>query len=405
MRPAAPDSGDHVKWVSEAIMQGSSDVLAILDAHGTVLWESSSATALHGYAPEEQTGVNPFARVHPDDLPRVLAYFVERLGTPGIADPVEYRYRHKSGRWLHVESVGNNLLHDPAVRGIVVSSRDITRRKEAEAALARRTEQNLALEARLQLADRLSAVGRMAAGIGHEVNNPLSYVISNQSFALDEVRALTSALAAVAADPTVGADAGARLVGLQRRLAELEAALADALGGAARVRDIVQELRSIAHVDDDPALPVDVVRVVTAALTVAGYDIRRRARLTTHLDPVPPVRAPEARLGQVFVHLLLNAAQAIPESARADGHEIAVTVRRASHATVTVEVRDTGEGIPADLRARIFDPFFTTRPIGRGLGLGLSVSHAIVTQLGGDLTAAPAPGGGSVFTVTLPVDA
>ncbi len=237
------------------------------------------------------------------------------------------------------------------------------------------------LQTRLMLADRLVSVGTLAAGVAHEINNPLMYVIANLEFVS---RALGTADGA----------------STDEKRARLLRAMAQAREGADRVTQIVRGLRTFSRGDEDRRGPVSVVDVIESSLAMAWNEIRHRARLVRAFGAVALVEANEARLGQVFLNLLVNAAQAIPEG-HVDRHEIRVSAwNDGSH--VVVEVRDTGDGIAPEIQGRIFDPFFTTKPVGEGTGLGLSICHGIVTGLGGEITVESAQGVGSTFRVSLP---
>jgi CheY-like chemotaxis protein/two-component sensor histidine kinase len=171
--------------------------------------------------------------------------------------------------------------------------------------------------------------------------------------------------------------------------------------GAERVRAIVRDLKTFARGDDERRGPVDVRRVLDASINMAWNEIRHRARLVKEYDAVPTTSANEARLGQVFLNILVNAAQAMPVGSAAD-NTIRVRTTPGPGGTVVVEVSDTGPGIPREVLERIFDPFFTTKPIGVGTGLGLWICQGIITGLGGTIEATSPPGGGATFRVTLP---
>jgi signal transduction histidine kinase len=226
-------------------------------------------------------------------------------------------------------------------------------------------------------------MGRLAAGVGHEINNPLSFILSNLRYALQELR-----------------DSGGNLS--EEELGEVLSALAEASEGADRVRLIVQDLKTLSRPDDMALGPVDVEAVVRGAAKMARHELRDRARLVEECAGVPLVRANAARLGQVFLNLFINAAHAITPG-RAQENEVRVVARVSAPGQVTVEVRDTGSGIPAEHLRRIFDPFFTTKPVGMGTGLGLSVCHRIITAFGGELRVESEPGRGTAFLITLPM--
>jgi CheY-like chemotaxis protein len=246
--------------------------------------------------------------------------------------------------------------------------RDLSDRRKAEAAA------------------RLAGVGTLAAGVAHEINNPLTFVAANLELAEEAVRSLAER------------PEDARAVA-----AEARHALADARAGALRVRDIVRDLKVFSR-EEEGTGPVDVRRALQAALAIARSELKPRARVRVLLDePVPPVLANEHRLGQVFLNLLVNAAQAIPPG-RAEANEVAVAARAAG-GEVVAEVRDTGSGMSPEVRARIFEPFFTTKPLGQGTGLGLSICHGIVAALGGRIEVESVAGQGSTFRVVLPAAA
>jgi signal transduction histidine kinase len=232
------------------------------------------------------------------------------------------------------------------------------------------------LRARLVETDRLSSLGTVAASVAHEINNPLAYVIAN--------------LDLVARSLGEGEGPGPAV----------RTALEHASQGLERIRTIVHDLRTFSRPEGEQHGPVSVERVLDSAANIASSEIQHRAHLRKDYGDVPPVFANEARLGQVFLNLIINAAQAIPEG-DADAQEIRLVTRRSARGGVVIEVHDTGAGIPPEMVDRIFEPFFTTKPLGEGTGLGLSICRSIVTTLGGTLEVESAPGRGSVFRVEL----
>ncbi|AKF81553.1 histidine kinase [Myxococcus fulvus 124B02] len=239
-----------------------------------------------------------------------------------------------------------------------------------------------AMQAQLVVSDRLAAVGTLAAGVAHEINNPLAFVLSNLSFLSVELQNVTRELP-------------------PGRTSEMEEVLREAVDGAHRVRQIVRDLRTFSRGDDEVATAVNLQAVLESAITMARGELKMRAQITRDFGDVPPVEGSEGRFGQVFLNLLINAAHAIPEG-KPEHNEVRV-VLRASGDRVIVEVSDTGVGMTPEVRARIFDPFFTTKPVGEGTGLGLSICHGIVTGFGGDISVESEVGRGSTFRVSLPV--
>jgi len=270
-------------------------------------------------------------------------------------------------RWMEslIVPVAGDGGEVAALRGV---TRDVTERQR--------------MEEQLQLADRMVSVGTLAAGVAHEVNNPLAVVIAGLE------------CADMALDAVEQGDAGAAA-------REAREAMRDAREGAERVRAIVKDLKLFSRSDGERREAVDLHAVIDSSARMARNEIKHRARLVRAYGDVPRVEANEARLGQVFLNLLLNAAQAIEEG-RASEHEIRVSTRLHPSGRVAAEVRDTGAGIPAEVLGRIFDPFFTTKPFGVGTGLGLSICDRIVRSFGGEIEVESELGAGTVFRVLLP---
>jgi signal transduction histidine kinase len=233
------------------------------------------------------------------------------------------------------------------------------------------------------LARRMNSIGTLASGIAHEINNPLSYVMSNLEVVSRDLQEL-----------------GQKSPSSRIRLTEI---VDQARQGAERVRRIIDGLKIFSRADvEETRVPLELSSVLELAISLTSNDIRNRARLVRDYAPAPCVEADEARLSQVFVNLLVNAAQAIGDGA-VDENEIRVVTSTDSEGRAVVEIRDTGSGISEAHRSQIFDPFFTTKPVGVGTGLGLSIVQGIVTTHGGTITfESPWAGKGTAFRVVLP---
>ncbi|HZH75172.1 MAG TPA: two-component regulator propeller domain-containing protein [Archangium sp.] len=248
--------------------------------------------------------------------------------------------------------------------------------------LRARLQELQATRERLVHAEKMAAVGTLAAGVGHELNNPLAFVMSNVHYVASEVRELMAR-------------------GEEReRWAEVEQALSEALQGTERMRRIIQDLKTFSRVRPENDQRVEVHAVLDQMLSIAAAEVRHRARVVKAYDPVPAVLGDETRLGQVFLNLLINAAQAIPEG-QASQHEIRLSTRQDEQGRVVVAVSDTGQGIAPEVLSRIFEPFFTTKPVGVGTGLGLSICHSYVQAMGGDIRVRSEVGQGTTFEVVL----
>lgn len=261
-------------------------------------------------------------------------------------------------------------------------------------------------QAQLLQSEKMAAVGQLAAGVAHEINNPIGFVNSNLGSLSTYVEQMLSVLAAY--DPIRKSMPPA----LRARIESLPAhqdldfiredapqLLQESKDGLARVKRIVNDLRDFTHVDTAQWAGADLNSALESALNVAGNAIKYKADVVKQLAPLPPVECIAAQLGQVFVNLLVNAAQAI------DGHGT-ITLRSGTEAldqTVWVEVHDTGAGMSEETQKRIFEPFYTTKPVGQGTGLGLSISWEIVARHHGTLQVRSQPGQGSCFRLTLPI--
>ena len=307
--------------------------------------------------------------LHPSDRDRVVTALqdalIERRRTWGET----YRFRRQGGSWATVIDRGHLLFDDAGIPSRLIGE------------MSDVSGQHL-LQARLALTERLASVGTLAAGVAHEINNPLAWITSNLQFALEEL-------------------ARVKLETSLMSLDEVSEALNDARTGADRVSTIVRDLKVFSRAPDEQTGLVDVRRVLESAVTMARNEIRHRANLERRFADVPLVKGNEGKLSQVFLNLLINAAHAVPEG-DVSNQSIVVSTGEDKDGNAVVSVRDTGRGIAADVLPQIFDPFFTTKPVGQGTGLGLAICHTIVSSLGGSIQVESAPGRGSTFKVTLP---
>jgi signal transduction histidine kinase len=244
---------------------------------------------------------------------------------------------------------------------------------------ARRRAERQDVESRLAFADRMASVGTLAAGVAHELNNPLMYVLSNLRLTREE---LDSAPDAEWAD---------------RAKQQLD----EAIQGAVRMQSIVRDLKTFSRPDDERRGNVDVRRVLESSINMCWNEIRHRAVLERDFGETPSVDASESRLGQVFLNLLINAVQAMPDRP-VSANRIAVRSYTDDEGWAVIEVADNGTGIEPDRIGRVFDPFFTTKSISEGTGLGLSICRNIVREAGGSIEAQSELGHGATFVVRLP---
>jgi two-component system NtrC family sensor kinase len=290
---------------------------------------------------------------------------------------------------------------------------EIEERKRAHQALeAKEAEQRVLIEklkdAHLQLlqSEKMASIGQLAAGVAHEINNPIGFVSSNlgtlRGYAdalLKVVDAYETLDTALATHPQL-----LRYIEEQKQLNELayvrddiRTLIAESIEGTTRVRNIVQNLRDFSHVDQGDWQQTNLHAGLDSTLSVARNEIKHKAKVIKDYGELPLVECLPSQINQVFLNLLVNAAQAITDQGT-------ITIRtRADDAMVCVAISDTGSGMAPEVLAKVFDPFFTTKPVGQGTGLGLAVSFGIVEQHGGRIEVESTPGAGTTFSVMLPV--
>jgi two-component system cell cycle sensor histidine kinase/response regulator CckA len=363
---------DRERWLATT-MRSIGDAIISTDAAGRINYMNPVAEALTGWSAEKAQG-----RMSEEILRLVRD---DRLRTP-IANPLQVAL--DEGRPLSVDGVlvrtagQEHFISDStapivgdggSVLGAVMVFRDVGEQRR--------------LQRQLELADRLATVGTMAAGIAHEVNNPLTFILSNITFVLEEIRGRLG-------EP-----------GAPSWLKELEAALADAEEGTKRIEKIVADLKTFTRPPAEVAETADLNEVLNWSLAVAGHELVSKGQIVRQLGDVPRVDASSARLGQVFVNLIINAAQALDPTRRAT-NEVVLTTRTDVQGRAVAEIRDTGCGMTDEVMAKAFDPFFTTKPANQGTGLGLSVSHGIVESFGGTIVFESEPGKGTLARIVLP---
>jgi PAS domain S-box-containing protein len=356
------------------------------------LWLSDRWWSMLGYDPGEMppTFETVESLMHPDDRPTVLhAMERHRIGLdPGL--DYELRMRCKDGAWRWINSKGRAIERADDGRALRVSGVhiDIHDRKQAQLHLA--------------TADRLESVGRLAAGVAHEINTPVQYVNDSVYFIRDGVKEL---IASVKGQQATGQAVPEAAPDLPYLLEHLPAALDRAIDGLARIAEIVQSMKEFSHADQEAMCPVDLKRAILSTLVVARSEYKYVARLETDLADLPEVICHGSQIGQVVLNLVVNAAHAIADAAQGGGREGLITVRAfVDGDEVVIAVADTGSGIPESIRDRIFDPFFTTKGVGRGTGQGLSLVHNVVVKgHGGSVSFQTETGQGTTFFVRLPV--
>ena len=311
---------------------------------------------------------------------------------------------HLALRAMHQQLSAQNLL----------LQQEVAMRLESEVALQKSgAEQRLLIDKLQQAHDQLlqsekmASIGQLAAGIAHEINNPIGFVNSNMGALQTYFGTLFATLDACEQVITAAPDGGAlaaRMVQVKQE-AEIDYLKGDIVDlmkesreGLKRVKDIVQALKDFSHVGEANWLEADLHQGLDSTLNIVNNEIKYKAEVVKHYGKLPLVKCLASQLNQVFMNLLVNAAHSIKEFG-------VITIRTGcADGWVWVEISDTGSGIPPDIMHRIFEPFFTTKPVGSGTGLGLSLSYGIINKHGGRIEVRAAVPHGTCFTVHLPLD-
>jgi PAS domain S-box-containing protein len=337
--------------------------LVVVHREGTIVWLNRAAVETFGYDDACALTGKPYI-----DLFHPSSHAVAKECS-GLVEAV------KQERVLEAKLVARDgsdvLVEVSAMQSVSFGGRD------ARLLVARDVTERKRMREQLSIADRLASVGLLAAGVAHEVNNPLAYVLNNIEIARRE------------------------LVHLGQDAEPSRSALAVALEGVDRIRTITHDLLVLARVDDAAVAIVDVEAIVESTLTLAAPQIFERARLVRELVPTPPALGTASRIGQVLLNLIANSLEAMSPTTR-DTNMLQVAVRPSTREGALIEVSDNGIGIAPEHAARVFEPFFTTKALGRGTGLGLAISHRLISEFGGSLTFESTLGVGTTFRITLP---
>jgi PAS domain S-box-containing protein len=363
----------------ETTLQSIGDGVIATDASGAVVRMNPVAERLTGWTSHEAKS-RPFAEIFKivdEDTRAKVANPIERSLREDVTVGLPKRtlFIRRDGAEVPIaDSCAPIRTADGSVNGAVLVFRDLTVERNA-------AKVNAEFQQQLVFADRMASVGTLAAGVAHEINNPLTYITANIDTAIEEIRTL------------VGSPSGL--------MKDIEEVLVAARQGATRVTQIVRGLKTFSRIDEERLRVVDVIPVLELSVSMVFNEIRHRARLVKDYGAIPLVHADDARLGQVFINLLVNAAQALPEG-KTDSNLIRIVTSTDSAGSAVVEVQDSGPGMTPTLMAHIFDPFFTTKAIGIGTGLGLAICRNIVTAMGGDISVQSEVGRGTTFRIVLP---
>jgi len=388
---------------ARAIVEGADDVIFTLDLKGGLTSLNQVGERLTGYTRQEALEMTLDQLVATEHRPSCQRWLQRVLhGAPPAAHNLEIVA--KDGRRVTLEVIPRLIRHEGAPIGIQGIGRDITQRAR--------------LDIELRHAQKLESVGRLAAGIAHEINTPIQFVGDNTHFLQGAFTALQGLLekyrkvCRLAEGGQLSAGAFRELRGAEEEAdfeylaKEIPKALSQTMEGVNRVATIVRAMKEFAHPDLREKEAADLNKALQNTLTVARNEIKYVADVELDLGEIPPVVCNLSDMNQVFLNLLVNAAHAIGEVHKKTGKKGLIRVRtRREGDSVAIAISDTGCGIPEDIRPKIFEPFFTTKEIGRGTGQGLTIARAIVVEKhGGTLTFQSEVGKGTTFLVRLPIN-
>jgi len=380
------------------------DLFAFIDRDFRILlsnWHGG-----YDYVPEEVRKGTPicYKAYYNSDKPCDHCHVAEvfKTGKPVTREKMNPRIGHVEIRAYPIFDESNNVIL------VTENIRDITKRKQAEEALEKARDSaeqaNEALKTthkQLLHQEKMASIGQLAAGVAHEINNPMAFITSNFSTLNKYMERLSAFIGDQ--DAVFRGDLNPDDLAAKRKELKVDKILNDAarlieesLEGAERVRKIVQDLKGFSRVDEAEYKYADMNQCLESTINIVWNELKYKAKLVKELDDIPQIQCWPRQLNQVFMNLLVNAANSIEKQGN-------IVVKTSSdERNVYITVSDTGSGIPDEIRERIFEPFFTTKEVGKGTGLGLSISYDIVKKHGGEITVVSEVGKGSLFRVRLP---
>ncbi len=390
---------DTLRQLSAAVEQSPVSVI-ITDTQGNISYVNRKFTESTGYSAAEALGKNPRILKSGYSPPETYATLWEAIRA-GREWRGEFRNRRKNGElFWEAATISPIIEGDGSIGHYLAVKEDITAR--------------LALETELRQAQKLEAIGQLAAGIAHEINTPIQFVADNLTFLRDAclcilplLESCRAALRELSAETAARMDEEAAKCDLEFLREEVPRAIDQSLDGTRRVATIVRAMKEFSHPDLTGKRQFDLNQGIASTITIARNEWKYVAEMTTDYDPaLPPVLCYPGDINQVVLNLIVNAAWAIRDRPESSGMgRITVrTGRRGEYAEIAVS--DTGAGIPEEIQGRIFEPFFTTREVGSGTGQGLALAHSVIVRKhGGKIWFETEPGRGTTFFIQLPIGA
>ncbi len=407
-------------------IENVTDLVYSIASDGTFTYLSPQFKEVWGYDVSEFLG-KPFASiVHFEDLPNLSQLSSHILDTAEKQKEIEFRTKRKNGSWCWLTCNNYPILDkDGNVIGFKGIARDITDRKTAEDKL-RKSEVELRektsyleqvlkelqnTQAQLVQNEKMSSLSQMVAGVAHEINNPISFIYSNIEPAQEYIQSLFNIIQLYQRDypdPGIEIQDEIESAELEFLMVDLQKLLNSMKTGSERIMKIVLELRNFSRMDEAELKAVDIHQGIDSTITILEHRfkaIKKRPAIQVikKYNNLPLVTCYASQLNQVFLNILVNAIDALDESVAIDRVPTINISTDVNANSVVIRIIDNGSGIPLNIQQRMFDPFFTTKAIGKGTGMGLSISYQIIKKHHGSLKCISTPGKGSEFVIEIPL--
>jgi two-component system, NtrC family, sensor kinase len=399
------------------LFENANDLIQSVDANGEFVYVNNKWKQVMEYSDEEIEKLLLTDIIRRDQIPHCMELF-KRVINGEALNEVETVFVSKNGEEFFVSGSVNPKMKDGKFVATRAIFRDITQSKRAEEEMKKRTDELLkangelkVMQSQLLQSEKMASIGQLAAGVAHEINNPIGFINSNLGTLGEYARDIMRLLGKYKEiEKALKEKCGSETESLMRELGEIkkdigldfieqdfEKVIRESQEGAERVKKIVLDLKSFAHVDDADLKQANLNQGLESTLNIVWNELKYKTVVKKEYGEIPEIECYPMQLNQVFMNMLVNAAQAIDEKGE-------ITIKTyADDDYVYVKISDTGKGITPEHLPKIFDPFFTTKPVGAGTGLGLSTAYGIVKNHNGEIEVESKVGKGTTFTIKLPL--